>query len=94
MHTWLIHKKVVCVERKGNFIMRVTESLIRQNKLNNQKKNRFHEDDEPTMCYREEKREYWAMNQNKSVFESKFQEGINTAESVFDKNAVFRTEKM
>lgn len=72
--------------------MRVTESLIRQNKINNQKKNQFNEDDEPTMRYKEERIEYWALNQNKSVFESKFQEGINTAESIFDKNAVFRTD--
>ena len=71
--------------------MRVTESLIRQNKINNQKKNFFHEDEEPTMRYKEESHEYWAMNQNKSVFHSKFQEGINTAESIFDKKAIFRT---
>lgn len=71
--------------------MRVTESLIRQNKIKNQKKNFFNEDDEPTMRYKEESHEYWAINQNKSVFESSFSEGINTAESVFDKKAVFRT---
>ena len=71
--------------------MRVTESLIRQNKINNQKKNSFNEDDELTMRYKEENREYWALNQNKYVFQSSFQEGINTAESVFDKKAVFRT---
>lgn len=71
--------------------MRVTESLIRQNKRNNQKKNQFNEEDEPTMRYKEEKHEYWAMNQNKSAFESSFPEGINTAESVFDKTAIFRT---
>lgn len=73
--------------------MRVTESLIRQNKIKNQKKNGFKEEDEPTMRYKEERQEYWAINQNKSVFESKFQDGINTAESVFDKTAVFRTNQ-
>lgn len=72
--------------------MRVTESLIRQNKIKNQKKNQFNEDNEPTMRYQEKKQEYWALNQNKSVFESQFQDGINTAESVFDKKAVFRTD--
>lgn len=72
--------------------MRVTESLIRQNKINNMKRNQFNEDDEPTMCYKEERQEYRAINQTKSVFESSFSEGINTAESVFDKKAVFRTE--
>lgn len=73
--------------------MRVTESLIRQNKIKNQKKNQFNEDDEPTMRYKEENHEYWALDQNKSVFESKFQDGINTAESVFDRKAIFRTDK-
>ena len=71
--------------------MRVTESLIRQNHKNNQKKNLFNEDDEPTMRYQDEAHEYWALNQNKSVFESSFSNGINTAESVFDKKAMFRT---
>lgn len=71
--------------------MRVTESLIRQNRIKNKKKNQFIEEDESTMRYKEEKQEYWALNQNKSVFESTFQEGINTAESVFDKKAIFRT---
>lgn len=74
--------------------MRVTESLIRQNKINNQKKNQYNEENEPTMRYREEKREYWTMNQHPSVFESRFQEGLNTAESIFDKNAVFKTARL
>ena len=72
--------------------MRVTESLIRQNKINNQKKKQWKEEDEPTMRYQEGKREYWALNRNQSVFDSSFQEGINTAENIFDKNAVFRTD--
>ena len=72
--------------------MRVTESLIRQNKINNQKKIQYNEDDEPTMRYEKENREYWAINQNKSVFESKYQTGINTTKSVFDKKAIFRTD--
>lgn len=71
--------------------MRVTESLIRQNKINNLKRKQFNEDDEPTLRYKEENHGYWAINQNKSVFESSFSEGINTAESVFDRKAVFRT---
>lgn len=71
--------------------MNVTESLIRQNKINNQKKNQYNEDGEPTMRYQDEVREYWTLNRNKSVFESRFQEGINTAESVFDRKAIFKT---
>ena len=74
--------------------MRVTESLIRQNKIKNQKRTQFNEDDETTMRYQEGKREYWALNQNKSVFESRLQEGINTEKSVFDKKAVFRTDNI
>ena len=74
--------------------MRVTESLIRQNRIKNQKKNQFNEEDAPTMRYKEENHEYWALNQNKSVFESRFQDGINTTESIFDKKAVFKIEKM
>ena len=71
--------------------MSVTESLIRQNKINNMKKNQLNEDDEPIMRYRNEVQVYWAMNQNNSVFDSKLQDGINTAESVFDKKAIFKT---
>lgn len=74
--------------------MRVTESLIRQNRIKNQKKNQFNEDDEPTMRYQEEKREYTAINQNRSVFESRFQDGINTAESIFNQKAIFRTDNI
>lgn len=73
--------------------MRVTESLIQQNKINNQKKNQFNEEDESTMRYKEKTQEYWALNQSRSVFESEFQNGINTAESVFDRKAVFRTQE-
>ena len=72
--------------------MRVTEALIRQNQIRKQQdRRRQNEDDEPTMRYREEKREYWAINQKKSVFDSSMNEGINTGESVFDRKAVFRT---
>ena len=72
--------------------MRVTESLIHQNKIKNRKKNQFNEDDEPTMRYKEERREYFTMNQSKSVFGSRFQEGVNVEKSIFDKKAVFRTD--
>ena len=71
--------------------MRVTESLIRQNKINNQKKNQYKEDEGTTLLYKEEKREYWALNQNQPVFESGFSKGINTTESVFEQKAIFKT---
>lgn len=72
--------------------MRVTEDLIRQNRMKNQQRTRMqNEEEEPTMRYKEEKREYWAVNGNKSVFDSPMDEGINTGKSVFNRKAVFRT---
>ena len=74
--------------------MRVTESLIRQNKINNEKrKNRINEDDEPTQAYQDRKLEWWSINQNKSAFASPMDDGLNSRESVFDRQAVFRTKE-
>lgn len=74
--------------------MRVTEALIRQNKLNRMKKNQMlDDDDEPTQAYQEKKLEWWSINQQKSAFVSPMDEGINNTESVFDKQAVFRTKE-
>lgn len=69
--------------------MRVTEALIRQS---NQKKQKPKDDVEETLSYQERKYEYWAMNQNKQAFDSPFSGGINKAESIFDKGAIFRTQ--
>ena len=60
--------------------MRVTESLIRQNRMAKQKKSLQKEETETTMRYKEEKWKYWAMNQTGSVYESCFRKGINTAD--------------
>lgn len=74
--------------------MRVTEALIRQNKLNRMKKNQMLDDDDaPTQAYKEKKLEWWSINQQKSAFASPMDEGINNRESVFDKQAVFRTKE-
>lgn len=74
--------------------MRVTEALIRQNKINNEKrKSRINEDDEPTQAYQDRKLEWWSINQNKSVFASPMDDGLNSRESVFDRQAVFRTKE-
>lgn len=73
--------------------MRVTESLIRKNRLDRIKKNRSSEDDEPTQAYRERNLERWSINQQQSVFASSLEEGLNQTESVFDKQAVFRTKE-
>lgn len=74
--------------------MRVTESLLRQNNLKKKREqNRYNEDDEPTQTYQEEKWEYWALNQNKTAFDSPLDDGINRQKSVFDRQAVFRTKE-
>ena len=74
--------------------MRVTEALIRQNKIYNEKrKNRVNEDDEPTQAYQDKKLEWWSINQNKSAFASPMDDGLNSRESVFDRQAVFRTKE-
>ncbi len=74
--------------------MRVTESLLRQNNLKKKREqNRYNEDDEPTQTYQEEKWEYWALNQNKTAFDSPLDDGINSQRSVFDRQAVFRTKE-
>lgn len=75
--------------------MRVTEALIRQNRQNRMKKNRRNEndDEEPTQAYKERGLEWWSINQQKSAFVSPMDDGINRRESVFDRQAVFRTEE-
>ena len=73
--------------------MRVTESLLRQNNLKNKSRNRYQEDDEPTQTYRKQKWEYWALNQNKTVFDSPLKDGLNSRKSVFDQQAVFQMKE-
>ena len=71
--------------------MRVTEALIRKN---NQKKKKINnDDDEPTLSYKEKKLEWWSINQQEDVFQSPMADGINSRESVFDRQAVFRTKE-
>ena len=74
--------------------MRMSEMLIRQNNMNRMlQKNRNieAEDNEPTQAYREQRKERWSLNTGESVFSSVMQDGINSRESVFDRQAVFRT---
>ncbi len=72
--------------------MRVTEALLRQN---NQKKKKIPaaEEKEETQRYQEQELERWDLNQTKSIFASPFGDGLNTGESIFDRQAVFRTER-
>lgn len=69
--------------------MRVTEALIRQSQ---QKKQRKDQDEEEALRYQDKKYEYWAINQQKEVYDSPFSGGFNTQESVFDKSALFKTQ--
>lgn len=73
--------------------MRVTESLIRKNRLDRIKRNRSYEEEESTQTYREKGMERWSINQQQSVFASSLEEGLNRTESVFDQQAVFRTKE-
>ena len=73
--------------------MRVTEALLRQNM---KKKNPFQSrepDEEETLSYRERKQEYRSINRAKDVFASPMADGLNTGESIFDRQAVFRTKQ-
>ena len=75
--------------------MRVTEALIRQNsrnRLRKQSQQDDFDDNEPTQAYKEKQLEWWSINQNKSAFSSSMDDGINNNPSVFDKQAVFRTD--
>ena len=73
--------------------MRVTEALLRQN-MQKKKDFRNEEDDaEETLAYKERKQEYWSINDAKGVFASPMADGLNSSESIFDKQAVFRTKQ-
>lgn len=65
-----------------------------QERLNNQsqKNNKGINNTEPEQVetYMERSRMNLPLNKNKSVFETSFNKGINTDESVFDKYAVFK----
>lgn len=68
--------------------MRVTEKLINDNKKKNSNKEK-----EPEMVeiYMEKKKTTESINRRRSVFDSRYNEGINTTKSVFDKKATFKT---
>ena len=72
--------------------MRVTEALLRQN-MQKQRELRNRNDEEETLTYKERKQAYWSINDAKDVFASPMADGLNSGESVFDKQAVFRTKE-
>ena len=73
--------------------MRVTESLLLQNNRKKIENNKNYEDEDPTQTYQEKGWEYWALNQQKTVFTSPMDDGLNSRGSVFEEKAVFRTKE-
>lgn len=68
--------------------MRVTEKLLQDN---NKNKNKQEKEPEVVEMYMERKKTTESINRRKSVFQSKYNEGINTSQSVFDRQAIFKT---
>ena len=73
--------------------MRVTEALMRQNMKKKTDFRNREEEEEETLTYKERKQEYWSINRTKDVFASPMADGLNSGESVFDRQAVFRTKQ-
>lgn len=69
--------------------MRVTEALLRQN--NQKKRKPPAPEEEETLRYRERELESWSLNRAGGVFATPFEGGLDTRESAFDRQAVFRT---
>lgn len=73
--------------------MQLTERLIRDTGVKMKRKNALpFEEEEDTMTYASRDRQK-PLNRQAGVFHQQKLEGINTAGSVFDETAVFRTEK-
>ena len=73
--------------------MQLTERLIRDTGAKMKRKNALpSEEEEDTMTYASRDRQK-PLNRQAGVFHQQKLEGINTAGSVFDETAVFRTEK-
>ncbi|MDE5590600.1 MAG: hypothetical protein K2J60_15915 [Acetatifactor sp.] len=73
--------------------MQLTERLIRDTGVKMKRKSALpSEEEEDTMTYASRDRQK-PLNRQAGVFHQQKLEGINTAGSVFDETAVFRTEK-
>ena len=48
-------------------------------------------EDEETLTYKEHPPLYGNINRDKGIYKGKYSQGINTKESVFDAQALFRT---
>ena len=68
--------------------MRVTEKLLKENN-----KPKTYKDFEPDIVemHMEKEKNKEPINKRKSVFQSEFENGINSNKSVFDRQATFRT---
>lgn len=68
--------------------MRVTEKLLKEN---NKPKDNISVEPETVEMYMKRTKNKESINKRQSVFSSKFEKGINSAQSVFDRQATFRT---
>ena len=50
-------------------------------------------EEEETMTYKEHPAVYGNINRDKGIYKGKYSDGINSRESVFDAQAVFRTSE-
>ena len=72
--------------------MRVTEKIFIKNNQEKNKNGRNY-DGEETMAYDVRKRKRDINDSSGHVFSGNMQTGINTGKSIFDKTAIFRTNK-
>lgn len=72
--------------------MRLTDRLIKDTEKKQNAQRPIEEDEEETMTY-QERRPIVSLNAAPGVFESKMERGINSEKSIFDKTAIFRTER-
>ncbi|MBR3307529.1 MAG: hypothetical protein IKI75_09815 [Lachnospiraceae bacterium] len=70
--------------------MRMDERLVKQNKKADERRRKPVDEDEETLRY-DDWKGITDINRYKGVFGDEGPGGINTAESVFDRTAVFRT---
>lgn len=73
---------------------RVLEDKFRENRNKENKKKRNSEDFEDMILDKDTRQEQWfSETRKKDAFESAFSGGINSDESIFDRQAVFRTKQ-
>lgn len=78
------------MSRTGSLSNRLLKDLQRQENEKIKRAEDIYDDDEETMDYLERKSEGF-INDRKSVFAGFGDDGINSAESIFDQQAIFKT---